>query len=131
MQKTKQRQRQPVKRPARNPTRGAEAAGAVKGMSGRDFDALPDAEKERIYHEIDRMTPEEWDAQTRPPNAAERAVLKQVQAKLGRPRTGQGVQTIALTVEKGLLKRADAYAAALGISRAQLVARGLKSVLPD
>jgi hypothetical protein len=133
MQKTKQRQRQPVKRPARKPARGVEAAGgagAVKGMTGRDFDALPDGEKERIYHEIDRMTPEEWDAQTRPPNAAERAVLKQVQAKLGRPRTGQGVQTIALTVEKGLLKRADAYAAALGISRAQLVARGLKSVLP-
>jgi len=105
-----------------------------KPMTSKQFDALPDAEKERIYQEIDRTPPDRLYAESTPPTAAERARLRQTQAKLkarlGRPKTGEGVQTIALTVEKGLLRRADAYAATLGISRAQLVARSLRSALP-
>jgi hypothetical protein len=98
-------------------------------MTGEQFDALPDAEKERIYQEIDSMQSDRLRAASRPPNAAERARLKRTKARMGRPKTGRGVQTISLTVEKGLLDRADAYASAKGISRAQLVAQGLLSVI--
>jgi len=38
-----------------------------------NFDELPDAEKERIWQEIDRMTPEEHLASSRPLTKRERA----------------------------------------------------------
>ncbi|HUO08421.1 MAG TPA: hypothetical protein VM008_09000 [Phycisphaerae bacterium] len=48
----------------------------------------------------------------------------------GRPRIGKGVQVISMSVEKDLLKRADAQAKSEGISRAELFARGLRAILP-
>ena len=100
-------------------------------MSGRDFDALPAAEKERIFQEIERGTPEQRRAESRPLNAAERARWKRVKNKVGRPRVGKGVKTIALSIERGLLERADAYAGKHGISRAQVIAQGLLGLLGD
>jgi len=44
----------------------------------------------------------------------------------GRKRTGEGVKVISLSVEKGLLRLADAEAKREGLSRAQLVAQGLR-----
>jgi hypothetical protein len=93
-----------------------------------EFIALPDAEKERIYQEIDAESPEESLARSRPLNARERAQWRRFRA-LGRPKVGKGAKTISLTVEAGLLKRADAYAKRHGISRAKLVARGLEAIL--
>jgi hypothetical protein len=100
-------------------------------MSGHDFDALSAEEKERIFQEIERGTPEQRRAESRPLNAAERARWKRIKKKIGRPRIGKGVKTISLSMEGGLLERADAYAKALGISRAQLVARGLDIVMSN
>jgi hypothetical protein len=93
-----------------------------------EFIALPDAEKERIYQEIENESTEHMLARSRPLNARERAQWRRFQAK-GRPKIGKGAKTISLTVEKNLLKRADAYAKRLGISRAALVAHGLQAIL--
>src|SRR5258708_425071 len=49
--------------------------------------------------------------------------------KPGRPREGAGAQVIAVSVEKTLLKRSDALARKMGLTRAGLIARGLKAVL--
>jgi hypothetical protein len=49
--------------------------------------------------------------------------------KPGRPRNGMGAKTIALSIERGLLDRADRLAKKQGISRAQLVAAALQGVL--
>ena len=38
-----------------------------KVMTGRDFKALPDAEKERIFRELDKLTPEQVKAALRLP----------------------------------------------------------------
>lgn len=93
------------------------------------FLALSDEEKAA---EVRRAA----DAPSRPLTVAERAEWKRVQAALkakhktrGRPVTGRGVKVISLSVEKELLARADAHAKRHGISRAQLVARGLQAVL--
>jgi len=48
---------------------------------------------------------------------------------MGRPKVGKGAKTISLTVEQDLLKRADSYAKLHGISRAKLVAQGLRAIL--
>jgi hypothetical protein len=65
----------------------------------------------------------------RPMTAVERARWRRIKRKPGRPRNGRGVKVISVSVEKELLKQSDALAKRLGISRAQLVARGLKGML--
>jgi hypothetical protein len=93
-----------------------------------EFIALPDSEKERIYNELEAETPEDRLANSRPLNARERRQWRRFKA-LGRPKVGKGAKTISLTVEKSLLKQADAYAKRHGISRAKLVAQGLQAVI--
>src|SRR3954469_12582595 len=97
-----------------------------------EFIALPDSEKERIFQELEAESPEDRLARSRPLNAEERRRWKKFQARakarMGRPRVGKGAKTISLTVEKELLARADAYAKKHGMSRAKLVAEGLKAV---
>jgi hypothetical protein len=93
-----------------------------------EFIALPDSEKERIYNEIDRESPEDRLARSRPLNARERRQWQRFK-RMGRPKVGKGAKTISLTVEMGLLKQADAYAKRHGISRAKLVAQGLHAIL--
>ena len=50
-------------------------------------------------------------------------------AKRGRPRIGKGSAKLYVSMERGLLKRVDAFARAHGISRSQLIARGVRAVL--
>jgi hypothetical protein len=92
------------------------------------FIALPDSEKERIFRKIEAETPEQRLTRSRALNARERAQWRRFK-KLGRPRIGDGAKTISLTVERDLLKRADAYAKRHGISRARLIAQGLHAIL--
>jgi hypothetical protein len=93
-----------------------------------EFIALPDAEKERIFQEIESESTEHMLARSRPLNARERQQWRRFKA-LGRPKVGKGAKTISLTVEKSLLTKADAYAKRQGISRARLVALGLEAVI--
>jgi hypothetical protein len=93
------------------------------------FIALPDSEKERIVKELESESFEESIARSRPLNAKERQQWRRFKAKMGRPKVGNGAKTISLTVEKTLLKQADAYAKQHGISRAKLVAQGLQAVM--
>lgn len=51
--------------------------------------------------------------------------------KRGRPIEGKGAQVISVSVERGLLNRSDKLAERMGISRSQLIARGLKAVLGE
>src|SRR5687768_5284704 len=49
--------------------------------------------------------------------------------KIGRPKVGEGVKVISLSVEQGLLRQADALAKRRKVSRAELVADALRIVL--
>ncbi len=94
-----------------------------------EFIALPDSEKERIYARIEAETPDRSVARSRPLNARECKQWQRFKAKMGRPRIGKGAKTISLTVERGLLQQADAYARRHGLSRAALFAQGLRAVM--
>jgi hypothetical protein len=89
------------------------------------FIALPDEEKERQCKEYDQ---EFFFEKGRPLTRAQRAVWERAKRR-GRPTVGQGAKVISLSVERQLLAQADARAQALGISRAELVARGLRTLL--
>jgi S-adenosylmethionine:diacylglycerol 3-amino-3-carboxypropyl transferase len=89
------------------------------------FLALPDEEKERQFREFDK----EFVADTfRPLTPAQRALWERAKRR-GRPTIGAGAKVISLSVERRLLSEADARAKALGISRAEFVARGLRAML--
>lgn len=100
-----------------------------KALTGEAFDALPDSEKERVYQEIDRASPGQLLAESRPLNARDRAVWRRIKRRLGRPKIGKGVKVVSVSLEKDLLRRADALAKRQGISRAKLISRGLEQQL--
>jgi hypothetical protein len=94
-----------------------------------EFIALPDSQKERIARQIEARTPQQRLARSRPLNARERRQWRRFKSKIGRPKVGKGARTISLTVERDLLKQADAYARQHGLSRAKLVAQGLQAII--
>jgi hypothetical protein len=103
--------------------------GRNKPMSGRDFEALPDAEKERMFRELDNLTAEQVKA-ARPLTEAQRRQHFQPPRKAGRPKFGtSGTEIISVTVEKSLLKQANAYAKANGMKRSELVTAGLRMAM--
>ena len=79
--------------------------------------ATADLDKEGV---IDSFAP--------PPPEAE-ARWARAKRKRGRPRKGRGVKVISVSVEKDLLTRSDRLAKKLGISRAELISRGLQATL--
>lgn len=68
-------------------------------------------------------------ANTRPLTAESRRALARAANKGGRPRIGAGARRINITVERTLLKKTDSYARRHGLSRAAVVAEGLRRVV--
>jgi hypothetical protein len=96
--------------------------------TGEDFDALSAKDKERVARYYDQG---HHRSELRPLNAVERAQVKAEKKKMGRPKLGRhGVKVIALSVERDLLKRADAYARQCGLKRSELVTQALYRLLP-
>jgi len=87
-------------------------------MTEAQFDALAAA--------LDR--PIEF-SETRPLTAAERRRWERTKRRPGRPRRGNGVRVISLSVEQSLLEQADLAARNAGLSRAALFEMGLRRVL--
>lgn len=95
------------------------------------FLALPNAEKERIYREIDGKTTRQLVAESQPLPERLRSRWAKIKKNLGgRPKLGKfGTEIVSVTVEKDLLKRADAFAKAKGIKRSQLFSEGLRLIM--
>ncbi len=50
-------------------------------------------------------------------------------AKRGRPRVGKGATKLYISMERGLLKKADHFAKAHNMSRSELIANGVRAVI--
>ncbi len=100
-------------------------------LTASQFIALPDAEKNRIFAEFEASTPADRWAQSKPLNAKERAQWTRIRKRLrGRPKLGaDGVEKVSVSVEKSLLKEADAYAKSHKLKRSQMFADGLRLVM--
>jgi hypothetical protein len=94
-------------------------------MKRIDPDKMNKAQLERLGAAAEKVT----FRNTRPLAAADRRALARAAGKGGRPRIGAGARRINVTVEQTLLNHADAYARRNGISRAALVAEGLRRIL--
>lgn len=101
--------------------RASTKRGAASGYA--QFEALSDAEKERVWQSFNREIPR---SELRPLTPAERRLH-------GMPATprkrGGRAKAVSVTIDPRLLRRADAYAKANGLTRAEVVSRGLSAVV--
>ena len=79
-------------------------------------EATRDLEKEFVFEKGKPL-----EAKDRKAHAAAR--------RRGRPRIGLGAEKIRVTIERGLLREADRFARSRGMSRSEMIARGLRAVL--
>jgi hypothetical protein len=98
-----------------------------KSSYGR-FVSLTDAQRDAEVARYDREMPGMPGKPLSPRGKAEHARARR-KARAGRPRIGHGAKRVLITVERGLLKRADAYAKQHGLNRSELIARGLASII--
>ena len=100
----------------------------ARSMTGRDFDNLSAAEKEAIYQESERIGPGDG----APLTAAQKAQHARWERKYGRSRREEGARPakrVQISIEQALLKAADRFAAKHGLSRSQVIARGVRKLL--
>ncbi|HZL35671.1 MAG TPA: ribbon-helix-helix protein, CopG family [Tepidisphaeraceae bacterium] len=92
------------------------------------FLALSDAEKERVWESFNREIPYE---ETRPLTPEQRKQWQRIRRKLGRAKSKGVVDAarVQITVERKLLEKADNRAKAMGMSRSQLITRGIERML--
>jgi hypothetical protein len=64
----------------------------------------------------------------KPLTAAQKALHLKAKRR-GRPQVGRGAKTIALTVERDLLDKADTFARRHGLKRSEMVAQGLRLLM--
>src|SRR4051812_40690077 len=93
------------------------------------FLALTDAEKSAATQEFD--SPSENNYGFGPLSSTSRKLWQKAKRKRGRPKIGAGAAKVLVSVEKQLLRRADAFAKREGISRSQLFARGLSTLMGE
>ncbi|HZL35312.1 MAG TPA: hypothetical protein VFC78_08380 [Tepidisphaeraceae bacterium] len=95
-------------------------------LTASSFMTMSDAQKEAIYQECEKIGPDSGTPLTR----SEQRLHARFLRKAARPPSrGEGAARIQATMERGLLRRADAYARRHGMSRSQLIARGIREVL--
>src|ERR1700689_2618810 len=95
-------------------------------LTVRAFDALGEAEKQRIVKEIEQAPPGEIWRKSRPMTDADRRRFAPIRARMGRPKIGKGVKIVSVSVERELLDRADAYAKKQGLKRAEFFTAALR-----
>jgi len=87
-------------------------------------DKMSKAELDELGAEAEKVTFEN----TRPLTSRSLLALARAAHK-GRPRVGAGAKRINITVEQTLLSKADAYARRHGLTRAAVVAKGLRKIV--
>lgn len=103
-------------------------------LTASSFESLSDAAKNQILAEIEAQTPEQRLAESRPLTAKERAQwnafrTKALKNRKGRPKVGKGSAVISLSIEKGFLKRADAYAKRNGLGRSEMFVQAVSGLI--
>jgi len=89
-----------------------------------DFEAMSDAQKEKLFQECESLDIFDVGAPLTP---AQRKLHER--AARGRPRKGKGAQIVSLSIERDLLRRAEQLAKSQGLSRSELFSRGLRALL--
>lgn len=96
----------------------------AKRPAGLRYSDLSPGELEKIAEPFDReMVPD------KPLTPAMRQQLRRAKRKRGRPIIGEGAQQVLVTIERRLLRDADAYAKQHNKNRSQLIVDALRNIL--
>lgn len=98
----------------------------MKKNAYKKFMEMSDAEKDAAVAKFDAPTDL---AKTKPQTPESKALHEKARRKPGRPVTGRGAVVVAVSVERSLLEKIDAYAAAHGMSRAAMLALGARELM--
>jgi hypothetical protein len=112
----------------------------LKALQAKPWEKKTNAEREEEAGAYARMSEAELTAVSRPSTKAEveriakmptKAQYEAVQAARGpgRPRVGKGAKRVLISVERGLLARADRFAKDNKLTRSELIARALERVV--
>ncbi|MGA2233528.1 MAG: hypothetical protein ABSH22_21695 [Tepidisphaeraceae bacterium] len=67
----------------------------------------------------------------RAPNAIEKHQWNRVKRKMGRPKIGNGVKRVMISLESGLLRQSDGFARKHHLSRSQMISAGLRRLMSE
>lgn len=96
----------------------------MKARSRLKYSEMSEEELAEATREFDRpLATDEF----RPLSRTERAQWRR--AVRGRPKIGKGSKPVQITVERGLLEKADRLARRMGLSRSELIGSGLRVLL--
>lgn len=96
-----------------------------KNTARKSFDQLSDSEKEVIFARMERIGP----GNSRPLTPTDKRRHQKAGLRVGRPRIGEGSERINISMERGLLRTADAFARKKQITRARLIAESVRAYL--
>jgi hypothetical protein len=101
--------------------------------SPEELQALSPEDQEKVEKFFSREIPL---SETRALTLAEReqfdrAIGRKRKPGAGRPKIGQGAKVVSVTLERGFLKRVDAYARKHKLKRAELIVRGLAKIIDE
>ncbi|HET6246963.1 MAG TPA: ribbon-helix-helix protein, CopG family [Tepidisphaeraceae bacterium] len=97
-----------------------------KELTGGEFDALSNEEKERIYRQIDNAAPGKLWKDSQAMTAADRKRFAPIRKKMKMGRGKAGARVVSISVEGELLKRIDAFAKREGVNRTELFVEAVK-----
>jgi len=91
---------------------------------------LTGAQKEAVFQSLEGGVDP---AELRPLTPGERKLFEgfRRKAKMGRPKVGKGAKMVAITMERGLLKKSDAFAKQNHLKRSELFAAGVVAVMEN
>jgi len=96
----------------------------TKRAKAVNFELLSEADKERVYRECEKLAVEDGKALSK----GDRRLHERARRR-GRPRVGAGAKRIQVTIEGGLLKRAEAFVRKHRMTRAQFLAEAVEAML--
>jgi hypothetical protein len=96
-----------------------------KRRTRKDYTDMTKAELAEATKEFDE---EFVSSKTRPLTAKDKRLHARAKRR-GRPQIGEGAEKIRVSIERGLLVKSDAYAHKHGMSRSELIAKGLRAVI--
>lgn len=94
----------------------------MKNLKSKSYARMNLSQLRQATREFDREF-----VPTRPLTVRDNA--KHRQAQVGRPKIGKGSQVVPISIERGLLEKADAFARRHNLRRSQMVAEGLRLLL--
>jgi tRNA(Met) C34 N-acetyltransferase TmcA len=116
--------------PAKKPSK-SDLSKSVTRVRAKPLSPAEQQMYERESAAFARLTTEELVKQFRPMTPEQRARWNR--AKAGRPRKSTELKAVRVlfTIDPKLLKQADAYAQSHGLTRAQLIATGIRRVMAN